>query len=139
MVVRLAIPDNDTHWKVFESDEQIVSFLQNEVEFLDRNYSRLKDQYGDKIINLSSNKFPKGLITLESVFNPNDQARDRAMNLSTRKNDHILVMFVYGKSLNIGKVCFETKEESFVHLCQEFNDVFSWTYDDLNGLDPSFF
>ena len=30
VVVRPAIPDNNTHWQVFESDEQIVSFLQNE-------------------------------------------------------------------------------------------------------------
>ena len=27
MVVRLVIPDNDTHWQVFEFDEKIVSFL----------------------------------------------------------------------------------------------------------------
>ena len=27
MVVRPAIPDNDIHWQVFESDEKIVSFL----------------------------------------------------------------------------------------------------------------
>ena len=33
MVVRPAIPDNNIHWQVFEFDEQIVSFLQNEAEF----------------------------------------------------------------------------------------------------------
>ena len=59
MVVRPAVPDNGTHWQVFESDEQIVSFLQNEVEFSDRNQSRLQNQYGDQIVNLSSNKLPK--------------------------------------------------------------------------------
>ena len=41
MLVRPAIPDNNIHWQVFESDEKIVSFLQNEEEFLDRNQSRL--------------------------------------------------------------------------------------------------
>ena len=43
MVVRPAIPDNNIHWQVFESDEQIISFLQNEVKFSDRNQSRLQD------------------------------------------------------------------------------------------------
>ena len=37
MVVRPAIPNNDIHWQMFESNEKIVSFLQNEVDFLDRN------------------------------------------------------------------------------------------------------
>ena len=139
MVVRLSIPDNDIHWKVFESDEKIVSFLQNEAEFLDRNQSRLQDQYGDQIINLSSKKMPKGLITLESVFNPHDQARGRVMNLATDEDDHTPVLVADGKSLNMGKVCSEIEQEGFIHLCQEFNDVFSWTYDDLKGFDPRLF
>jgi hypothetical protein len=139
VVVRPAIPDNNIHWQVFESDEQIVSFLKNEAEFSDRNHSRLRDQYGDQIINLSSNKLPKGLITLESVFNPDDQARGRGMNLAAKKDDHIPVTIANGKSLNMGKVCSEIEQESFIHLCQEFNDVFSWTFDDLKAFDPRLF
>ena len=90
-------------------------------------------------MNLSSNKLPKGLITLESIFNRDDQARGRVINLATNKDDHTLVMIADGKSLNMGKVCSEIEQESFIHLCQEFNDVFSWTYDDLKGFDPRFF
>ena len=110
---------------MFESNEQIVGFWQNEAEFSDRNQWRLQDQYGDQIINLSSNKLPKDIITLESVFNPNDQARGRVMNLATDKDDHTPVMIADGKSLNMGKVCSKIEQESFIHLCQEFNDVFS--------------
>lgn len=139
VVVRPTIPDNDTHWQVFDSDEQIVSFLLNEAEFSERNQSRLEDQYGDQIIHLSSNKLPKGLITLESVFNPDDQARGKGMNLAAEKDNHVPVEVAEGKSLNMGKVCSETKKESFVRLCQEFNDIFAWTYDDLKGFDPSLF
>ena len=139
MVVRPAIPGNNTHWQVFESNEQIVSFLQNEAEFSDRNQSRLQDQYGDQISNLTSNKLPKGLITLESVFNPDDQARDRVMNLPADEDDYTSVIVVDGISLNMGKVCSESEQENFIHLCQEFNDVFSWTYDDLKGFDPRLF
>ena len=128
VVVRPAIPNNNTHWQVFDSDEQIVSFLQNEAKFLKRNQSRLGDQYGDQIIHLNSNKLTKGLITLESVFNPDDQPRGKGMNLAAEKDDYAPVTIVDGKSLNMGKVCSETEQENFIHLCQEFNDVFAWTY-----------
>ena len=133
------ITDNNTHWQVFDSDEQIVSFLQNEAKFSDRNQSRLQDQYGDQIIHLSSNKLPKGLITLESVFNPDDQTRDGGMNLAAEKDDHTPVIITDGNSLNMGKVCSEIEQQNFIHLCQEFNDIFAWTYDDLKGFDPRLF
>ena len=81
----------------------------------------------------------KGFITLESVFNLDEQAKDRGMNLSTKKDDHIPVAFVDGRMLNMGKVCSKIEKEFFSHLCQEFNDVFSWTYDDLKGFYPSLF
>ncbi len=91
------------------------------------------------MINLSSKKFPKGLITFESAFTPNDQARDRGMNLATSKDDHIPSMVTDGRTLNMGKVSTEVEQENFIHLCQEFRDVFAWTYDDLKGFNPSLF
>jgi hypothetical protein len=80
-----------------------------------------------------------GLITLESVFNPDDQTRGKGMNLSTEKDDHTPVMIADGMSLNMGKVCSELEQENFVHLCQEFTDIFAWTYDDLKSFDPRLF
>ena len=61
------------------------------------------------------------------------------MNLATNKDDHMLVVVANGRTLNIRKIYSKNEQESFVHLCQEFNDVFSWTYDDLKGFDPSLF
>ena len=49
------------------------------------------------------------------------------------------IIVVNGRTLSIGKVCSEAEQENFVHLCQEFNDIFTWTYDDLKGFDPSLF
>jgi hypothetical protein len=90
-------------------------------------------------MNLSSKKFPKGLITLESIFNPDDQVRSRGPNLATNKDGHIPVAIADGRVLSLGKVCSKVKQENFVYLCQEFIDVFAWTYDDLKGFDPSLF
>lgn len=53
------------------------------------------------------------------------------------KDDYILFVIANGKVLNLGKMCSIDEQENFVHLCQEFNDVFAWAYDDLKGFDPS--
>ena len=49
------------------------------------------------------------------------------------------VIVAEGKTLNLGKVCFETKQEVIIPLCQEYNDIFSCTYEDLKGFEPSLF
>ena len=41
VVVRASIPDNCENWKVLDSNEHIVSFLQSEAKFSKRNQSRL--------------------------------------------------------------------------------------------------
>ena len=87
-------------------------------------------------MNLSSKKLPKGLITLESIFNPDDQTRSRGLNIVANKGHHIPVAITNGNTLNLEKVCSKIEKEDFIHLCQEFNDMFSWTYDDLRGFDP---
>lgn len=61
------------------------------------------------------------------------------MNIGENKGDHVPITIVDGRMLNMGKVCFETKKENFVPLCQEFNGIFSSIYDDLRGFDPSLF
>ncbi|KAH9315024.1 hypothetical protein KI387_023651, partial [Taxus chinensis] len=48
VIVRPAVPDNNISWQVFENDQQIVNFLQEEAEFLARNRDRLEQQYGDQ-------------------------------------------------------------------------------------------
>ncbi|KAH9302401.1 hypothetical protein KI387_013984, partial [Taxus chinensis] len=49
VIVRPAVPDNNTSWQVFENDQEIVNFLQEEAEFLSRNQDKLEQQYGDQI------------------------------------------------------------------------------------------
>ncbi|KAH9310881.1 hypothetical protein KI387_025916, partial [Taxus chinensis] len=45
VVVRPAVLDNNTSWQVFENDQQIVNFLQEEAEFSARNQDKLEQQY----------------------------------------------------------------------------------------------
>ena len=76
-------------------------------------------------MNLGSNKLPKGLVALEGIFNSNDQSKRKGSNLSIGKDDHVSMIFEDEKTLNLGKVCSETKNEIFIHLCQVFNDFFA--------------
>ena len=91
-------------------------------------------------MNLSSNKFPRGLVTLEGIFNLDDQSKNKASNLTVGKDDYVPMIFVEGNALNLGKLCSKTNQEIlFFSLYLEFNDIFAWTYEDLKGFDPSFF
>lgn len=92
--------------------------MQGEAEFSKRNQYRLQDQYGDQIMNLSSNKLPKGLIDLEVIFNLDDQVKGKGLNIATKRDDYVPVAIVDRRTLNLEKVCFETEKKDFIHLCQ---------------------
>ncbi|KAH9295070.1 hypothetical protein KI387_038658, partial [Taxus chinensis] len=137
VIVRPAVPDNNTSWQVFENDQQIVNFLQEEAEFSARNQDRLEQQYGDQVVQLRTNKLPKGLVTLESIFNPNDQFRKEKANIQVKREDSEPILVGEGKTLQIGKVATEQEKSDFIQLCQEFPDVFAWSYEDLRGFNPN--
>ncbi|KAH9289573.1 hypothetical protein KI387_033690, partial [Taxus chinensis] len=101
VIVRPAVLDNNTSWQVFENDQQIVNFLQEEVEFLARNQDKLEQQYGDQVVQLRKNKLPKGLVTLDSIFNPNDQFRKEKANIQVRREDSEPILVGEGKTLQI--------------------------------------
>ncbi|KAH9306950.1 hypothetical protein KI387_011354, partial [Taxus chinensis] len=109
VVVRPAVPDNNTCWQVFENDQQIINFLQEEAEFSAINQNRLEQQYGNQIVQLHTNKLPKGLVTLESIFNPNDQFRKEKANMQIKGEDSESIPVGEDKTLQIGKVA--TKQE----------------------------
>ena len=76
-------------------------------------------------MNLSSNKFPRGHVILEGIFNSNGQSKNKVSNLAIGKDDYVPVIVAESKALNLGKVYSKTNQEIFVSLCQEFNDIFS--------------
>ncbi|KAH9306613.1 hypothetical protein KI387_011017, partial [Taxus chinensis] len=104
------------------NDQKIVNFLQEEAEFLARNQDRLEQQYGDQVVQLRINKLPKGLVTLESIFNPNDQFRKEKANIQVKREDSEPIPVGEGKTLQIGKVATEQEKSDFIQLCQEFLD-----------------
>ncbi|KAH9308530.1 hypothetical protein KI387_036441, partial [Taxus chinensis] len=84
---------------------------------------------------LWTNKLPKGLLTLESIFNPNDQFRKEKANIYVKREDSKPILVEEDKILQIGKVATEQEKSDFIQLCQEFPNVFTWSYEDLRGFN----
>ena len=105
IVVRPPIPNNHTNWQVFDSDEQILSFLLEEDVFFVSNQDKLKHHYDNQIIRLKSNKLPKGLVTLESIFNRDDEFRRNKAGMQVKEDHYEDLEVVDGKFLKLGKVC----------------------------------
>ena len=59
--------------------------------------------------------------------------------MTISKDDYTPITTIDGKTLNLGKICNEAEQEVFIRLCQQFNDVITWTYEDLKGFDPILF
>lgn len=114
-MVRPVVPNNKVKWQVFDSTQQIVKFLQEEVEFSAKNQSSLQSIW--RLDHLAQfNKLPKGLITFEGIFNLDDQVKGRAMNLAARKGDYRPISIANGKFLNLGKVCYKIDQDVYTIL-----------------------
>lgn len=110
IIVRPSIPDNNINWQVFESDEQILQFLLEEDVFAASNQDRLKGNYEDQVVQLKSNKFPKGLVTLESIFNTDDQAKKNKTSLLIQQEYYADLEIELGKTLKFGKVVTDSEK-----------------------------
>ncbi|KAH9298523.1 hypothetical protein KI387_030205, partial [Taxus chinensis] len=105
-------------------------------EFAAKNQDKLQESYGEQIIQLKINKLPKGLVTLESIFNSDDQATIQRPNMVVKEEYLEEVEVSNEKFLKIGKVCTYEDKETFIKLFQEYHDIFAWSYKDLHGFDP---
>ena len=102
MLVRPVIPDNDQSWQVFESDEHIASFIQHSGEFVDQLQPKIAEAYEGQIMQLKSNKLPKGLVTLENFFDCNN-ARNDKRKFVAEKGDYENLRVSDDRNLRVGK------------------------------------
>jgi hypothetical protein len=91
MIYKPSIPNNVHYWKIFEDDEQIKQFLEMVDEFFEMYIDQenqndpawimqegeTQEKFKDKIENhkmllLKNNQIPKGLVSLETLFDQND-------------------------------------------------------------------
>lgn len=136
LFVHPTIPNNDTHWQVFESDEQIALFIQISGEFFDQLQPKVKEAYRNQVIQLKSNKLPNGLITLENLFD-HEEAKNDKQKLTTNKEDYVEMSVGSGRVLKVGKYVSSEDKKKLARYCDEYEGVLAWFYDNLRGYDPN--
>jgi ribonuclease HI len=148
---RPSIPDNVKHWKVFEYDLEIKRFLETVDEFSSLHIDQdldpeinphtgafLKKTVDHHIDQFPNNHIPKGLIPLERLFEKNDVAAKGKIsngdagvakcNIGTEKEP---------KFVKLSSNLTRKHRDKYVELLKEFDNVFSWTYEDLIKYDTT--
>ncbi|KAH9298941.1 hypothetical protein KI387_030623, partial [Taxus chinensis] len=74
-----------------------------EAEFSAVNQDKLQHLYGDQIVQLKTNKLPRGLVTLEDIFSTDDQLRKVKTKMSTHADNYEEILVDEGKKLFLGK------------------------------------
>ena len=87
---------------------------------------------------LKSNHIPRGLISLEKLFDQNDVVRDPKFkpvekvvedkDIGTEENPRII---------KLSKKLSAKEKDEYVNLMKKYTDVFAWGYDDLKEYDTS--
>jgi ribonuclease HI len=135
VIFRPSIPDNFKHWQVFNDDKQILRFMNNLQEFSDFEVDWKEEghEYPEGS-NPKENPLPKGLISLEQIFDRHDMCKKKKEIV--KPGEYIEV--------NIGsdqdpkddknwKRYFRKRKKRLNKSCEKYRDVFSFTYDELKA------
>lgn len=89
-------------------------------------------------MDLKGNILPAGLTPLEDMFDSNDVARKPKMEpLDAAIEEYNIGTTEYPKMIKLSKNLRPDQKPKYVDLFKEFQDVFSWSYEDLKSYDNS--
>ena len=89
-------------------------------------------------MNLKDNFLPKGLTPLEDIFDPNDVARKPKMEpVRSDIEEWNIETELKPKIIKFSKTLPQQEKEKYITLLKEYQDVFSWSYEDLKSYDTS--
>jgi ribonuclease HI len=146
---RPSLPDNVKFWKVFEDDAELTRFLAVVDEFAELQIDqdnehddgdeqpKLKNKIAaHEIVQLSTNKIPKGLVPLERLFDSNDVA----VKLQSAEKDPDIFKYNVAneqdpRHVNLASHLSDKQKNDYGKLLKEFSDIFAWQYDDLKTFD----
>ena len=91
-----------------------------------------------KIIDLKDNFLPAGLTPLEDMFDANDVPRKPKLQpLNAAIEEHNIGTKENPKMIKLSKNFPPDQKPKYIDLFKEFQDVFSWSYEDLKSYDTS--
>jgi ribonuclease HI len=123
--------ENEEFWKAIPNDESICDVIQNE------------PLEPEEIISVENNKIPEGLNPLESSFSLSvvgNKEKQKEEELQKKVIETILLnirTFEPSTNVKIKVQCSGKEERRSTRLLGESQKVFSWSYEDLRGFDPS--
>lgn len=144
MVYLPSVPDNVSHWQVFNNDKQIEKFMTYVGCFVDSYFEgsskilsedHLDPSNEQEIVQLKGNKIPHGIVSLENIFSQKSEGfiPKKGPNLEVnREYDKINVKSSDDqKWISIGKTYSLKERDKLKSLLTNFKNVFTWSYDDL--------
>jgi hypothetical protein len=134
VLFRSSIPDNLEHWQVFEDDDQIIRFMENNKEFTDSQINFLDDSMDLDVVNLQNNTLPKGCVPLENLFDRNNVFKIKNPNKQIDEAlEFIIGMEMDPRMVKIGKGTTEKERMEILDLIREFKYTFTWNCDELKA------
>ena len=82
--IRPSVTDNGQNWRVFEDDKDILRFINCKIMLLGQeidcatyveNIDGKDTIFGKEVVQLKTNKIPKGLVALETIFDNQDRSQ----------------------------------------------------------------
>ena len=115
---------------MFDDDQQIPYFLSSQDTF---EGMAIDETDHEKSLYEPSNIIPMSAISLEFFYNLQDKFK-QTINCKTQSSTLNYTTINLGMEqdphfINLGVHCSHDEKRSFIKLCKEFKDVFSWTYD----------
>lgn len=96
--------------------------------------------FGQEVLQLKTNKVPKGLVVLEDKFDNQDRVRLGAKDCKPQELEEInLGTNEAPKKVYIGQNLSPKIKKPLIDLLRKYRHVFSWSYDDLKAYREDLF
>jgi len=128
------VPDNIGSSQLFEDDRHILNFLNCANEFVDHTIDEIQEGKEVPVIQLKSNKIPKGLVPLENSFDRSDVFHGTNKSCVDQQVDEVDIGNKdTSRIIKDGKGCTPKEKKKIVNLVREYRDIFAWSYDELKA------
>lgn len=96
--------------------------------------------FGNEIVQLKTNKIPKGLVALERVFDSQDSKTMKQSPINKQDLEDVnLGTDSSPRKVYIGKSTSQKIRVMLITLLKKYKHVFTWSYDDLKSYREDLF
>jgi hypothetical protein len=144
IIFQSSVLDNQEHLQIFENDEHVVNFFTDDDTIIEEDSEEsqnLQEEIQEQSIKPSLKKY----VNLESLFMRDDQIKiskpleDPSVRKFQEKYKISISTPKSPKYINLGTNCTKEERDKYTQLFKEFQDVFTWSYNNLKEYDKSIF